>query len=154
MINIIRYGETLIDLGGFFNPLKILLQEGRIKTTPESMYVILNRVPLHILRSKQAELGAIEGVYWAFIETAQALLMSVKVLPPSPEQIPLLLKENFVDKKLLSMNYVTWCKDIYNLHRSIIHNEIKDLDGKIIDDWQARSQDFFEKALKLINEIL
>ena len=30
VINIIRYGDVLIDFGGFFNPLKILLQEGRI----------------------------------------------------------------------------------------------------------------------------
>ena len=27
IINILRYGETLIDFGGFFKPLKILLQE-------------------------------------------------------------------------------------------------------------------------------
>ena len=34
VINILRYGEALIDSGGFFNPLKILLQEGKINITP------------------------------------------------------------------------------------------------------------------------
>src|SRR3989339_886065 len=61
VINILRYGETLVDNGGFFNPLKILLQEGKIKITPEAIYSILNRIPNHIIRSKLSEMSSIEG---------------------------------------------------------------------------------------------
>jgi len=154
VINILRYGESIIDFGGFFNPLKILLQQGKIKPSPESIYTVLNRIPGHILRSRIAELSAIEGCYWAFVESAQALLMSVKVLPPSPEHIPILLKENFVDKKLMKMKCVTDFRDLYDLHKKIIHEEIRDLDGKIIDGWQEKSEDFFKSVLKLIDEIV
>jgi len=154
VINVLRYGEAIIDRGGFFSPLKILLQEGRINPTPESMYIILNRVPLHILRSKQSKLGAIEGIFWAMTETAQSLLMAIKILPPSPEHIPILLKKHLVDKKLLKMKYPVWLRDIYDLHKKIMHQEIINLEGKVIDEWQEKSQEFFEKALKIINEIL
>ncbi|VVB78122.1 Nucleotidyltransferase domain protein [uncultured archaeon] len=154
VINIIRYGETLIDFGGFFTPLKFLLQEGRIKSTPEAMYAILNRVPEHIIRSKIAELSAIEGCYWAMIESAQALLMTVKILPPSPEHIANLLKEHFVDKGILKMNYVSDLKELYDLHRKIVHNEVRDIDGRVIDSWQKKSEDFFKVCVKLINEII
>jgi len=152
-INILRYGESLID-SGFFTPLKVLLEQGKIKPTPESIYIILNRIPIHIVKSRQAEMSAIEGCYWAFVESAQALLMSINILPPSPEHIPLLLKENFVDKKLLKMKYVTTYRDLYDLHRRIIHGEIKNLDGKIIDEFQELSEDFFKETLRLIEETL
>ncbi len=154
LINIIRYGEALIDYAGFFEPIKVLLTQGRIKSTPESIYTMLDRVPRHILRSKQAELSSIEGCYWAMVESAQAILMAIKVIPPSPEHIAILLKENFVDKKLLKMKYVSAYRDLYDLHRKIIHEEIKDLDGKIIDNWQKIAQDFFKESLKIINEVI
>lgn len=154
IINIIRYGEALIDFAGFFDPIKILLQEGRIKSTPEAMYTILNRIPGHIARSKTAEMSAIEGCYWAMIESAQALLMAVKILPPSPEHIAILLKENFVDKGLLKINYVTDIRDLYDLHRKIAHGEVKDIDGRIIDQWQNKADSFFKVCIKMINEII
>ncbi len=154
VINVLRYGETLIDFGGFFNPLKILLEQGKIKPTPEAIYTCLNRVPGHILRSKQAEISAIEGCYWAMVDSAQALLMTAKVLPPSTEHITILLKENFVDKNLLKMKYVTDFRDLYNLHRRMMHGEIKDIKGDTIDNWQDKSEEFFNVVLKLIEEII
>jgi hypothetical protein len=154
IINIIRYGEAIIDFAGFFQPFKILLQDGKIRTSPEAMYNMLDRVPQHIVRSKQAELSAIEGCYWAMVESSQALLMAVKVMPPSPEHIAILLKEHFVDKKLLKMKYVTAIRDLYYLHRKIIHGQLKDLDGRIIDGWQEMAQEFFKVTLALIDDIL
>ena len=154
VINILRYGETLIDSGGFFNPLKMLLQDGKINITPEAIYAILNRIPNHIIKSKISEMSSIEGSYWAMIESSQALLMSVKVMPPSPEHIPLLLKEHFVDKGLLKIKYVTDVRDIFELHRKIIHGEMRDIDGKIVDFWQNKAEDYFKVILKLIDEII
>lgn len=154
VVNIIRYGEAIIDMGNFFNPLKLLLQEGKIRPTPESIYTVLNRVPGHILRSRLSEMSSIEGCYWAFVESAQALLMAIKITPPSPEQIPILLKKHFVDKKLIHKKYISAFSNIYDLHRKIIHGEIKNLDGKVIDSYQEASEDFFKVAVKLLNEIL
>lgn len=154
VINIIRYGEPLIDVGGFFNPLKVLLQQGRIRPTPEAIYTVLNRVPGHILRSRVSEMSSIEGCYWAYVESAQALLMAIKIIPPSPEHIGLLLKEHFVDKGLLNIKDVTDFRDLYELHRKIVHGEIKNIDGKIVDEYQNKAEEFFKKAVNLLNEIL
>src|SRR3989344_954837 len=52
VINVIRYGETLLDMGGYFNPLKVLLQQGKIKSTPEAIYTLLQRAPQHMARSR------------------------------------------------------------------------------------------------------
>jgi len=154
IINIIRYGEPIMDIGGFFTPLKILLQEGKIKPTPEAIYTALQRAPQHLARSKQAELSSIEGVYWAMVDSAHALLISSKILPPSPEGIPLLLKRNFVAKKLLPMKYVSWYQDIYHLHKTIAHGEVSDIKGQDIDMWQDRAEDFINKMASIIKEII
>ncbi|MBD3253088.1 hypothetical protein GF386_05115 [Candidatus Pacearchaeota archaeon] len=154
VINIIRYGEPLIDFGGFFDPLKALLQQGRIRPQPESVYAAINRVPDHIMRSRLAEMGAIEGCYWAMVDASQALLMALQVSPPSPEHIPELLKQHCVDKKLLKGKYIDYYNKVSNLHRDIIHGKIKNLDGDIIDGYQEKSEDFFKTCIKLIDEII
>ena len=154
IINILRYGETLIDMGGFFNPLKILLQEGKIKPTPEAIYNCLQRAPEHLARSKQAQLSAIEGVYWAMVDSAHALLIAGKITPPSPEHIPLLLKENFVDKKMLDSKYVSWYREIYVLHKDINHGKVVDVKGQNIDIWQLRADEFIRKMTEIIKNII
>ena len=154
VINIIRYGEALIDVGGFFSPLKMLLHDGRINPTPESIFALLNRVPSHILRSRVSEMSSIEGCYWAFIESSQALLMALKVLPPSPEHIPDLLYEHYVSKGLLKKKDVNDIIEITKLHKQIVHGAMKNIDGRIIDDYQEKSEEFFKKTIEILNEIL
>lgn len=154
IINILRYGEALLDFGGFFNPLKILLQTGKIKPTPEAIYTALQRAPQHLARSRQAELSSIEGIYWAMVDSSHAALIAANVMPPSPEHIPIYLKENFVNKKLLDMKYVLWYRDLYDLHRKIIHGEITDIKGQSIDEWQIRADEFTRKMAELIDKII
>ncbi|MDO8622800.1 MAG: nucleotidyltransferase domain-containing protein, partial [archaeon] len=79
VINVIRYGKSMIDLAGFFEPLKFLLLKGEIKSTPEAIYNCLQRAPMHISRSKAAELSSIEGLYWAMVDSSQAALIAAKV---------------------------------------------------------------------------
>ncbi|MBI2047348.1 nucleotidyltransferase domain-containing protein [Candidatus Pacearchaeota archaeon] len=154
VINILRYGEAMIDFGGFFNPLKVLLIQGRIKSTPEAVYTCLQRAPQHLARSKASELGSIEGLYWAMVDSAHAALMSDNQVPPSPEHVPIMLKERFVDKKMLSMKYVVWYRDLYVLHRRIVHGDINDLKGADIDAWQARTDEFIRVMAELIKRIV
>jgi uncharacterized protein (UPF0332 family)/predicted nucleotidyltransferase len=154
VINVIRYGEALIDIAGFFNPFKVLLAQGKIKSTAEAIYTCLQRAPEHMARSRAAELSAIEGLYWAMVDSAHALLITARRLPPSPEQIPIMLKETFVDKKLLDIKYAVWYRDMYMLHRKIIHGETTNLKGSEIDKWQARTEEFVKTMAELINKII
>jgi len=154
ILNIIRYGEDILDFGGFFRPLKILLQEGKIRATPEAIYNALQRAPMHLANSKRAELGAIEGVYWAMVESAQALLIAAKINAPSPEHIPLLLKQHFTEKKMLEEKYIVWYSEIYRLYKGISHGEIQDIKGQNIDEWQDRADEFIRKIAEIIRKIV
>lgn len=154
IINILRYGETLIDSGGFFNPIKSLLAQGKIHSTPEAVYAALQRAPTHLIRSKVSEMSAIEGVYWCMVDSAQAALITAGKLPPSPEHIPIMLKEEFVDKDLLKVDYVRYIRDLYTLHKSISHGEINNIKGIEIDSWQEKAEQFLSEMTRIINLLL
>ncbi|MGD9275929.1 MAG: nucleotidyltransferase domain-containing protein [Candidatus Pacearchaeota archaeon] len=154
VINVLRYGEAMIDFAGFFEPLKYLLIKGKIRATPEAIHDCLQRAPIHYARSKAAELGSIEGLYWAMVDSAHAALISANVLPPSPEFIPKELKETFVDTGRLKMKYVVWYRDLLALHKKIVHGEISDLKGVEIDEWQARTKDFLETMIKIVDDLV
>lgn len=154
VINILRYGEAIIDIAGFFTPLKYLLIKGKIKATPESIYNCLQRAPQHIIRSKIAELNAIEGLYWAMVDASHAALIAANILPPSPEHIPVDLKEVFVNTGKLKIKYVVWYRDLLVLHKDITHGKIKNLKGVEIDDWQDKTEEFLEVMAKLVKELV
>ncbi len=154
ILNILRNGEALVDMAGFFNPLKFLLIQGKIKSTPEAIYTSLQRAPMHLARSKAAELNAVEGIYWCMVDSAHAALIAAKVSPPSPEHIPEELTQNFVNNKKLKIEYVQWYREILMLHKEISHGKTRDLKGADIDLWQARAEEFLSTMARLIKDVV
>lgn len=152
-VNVIRFGEALIDFGGFFNPLKVLLTRGKIKNTPETIYIALGRAPSHMARSKVAMLRVMEGFYWAFVDAAHAALMAAKQVPPSPEHIADMLREQFVRKKMLNPKFVEWYSNIYTLMHKILRNEITDIKGSELDEWRSRADIFLRNMARIIDKL-
>lgn len=154
VMNIIRDGRALIDFGGFFEPLQYLLVEGKIRPSPEAIYSLLQRAPMHITRSRVSELNCIEGLFWSMVDSAQAALIAANVMPSSPEHLAVDLKENFVDNGKLKMKYVIWYRDLLFLHKKIVHGHITDLKGVEIDAWQEKAEEFLGVMAKLVNDIV
>ena len=154
VINILRYGEPMVDMAGFFNPLKALLIKGKIKSTPEAIYSALQRAPQHIARSKLAELSAIDGLFWSMVDSAHAALIAANTSPASPEHISGDLKEVFVNAGKLNMKYVVWYRDLLVLHKKINHGEIKNLKGIEIDSWQERAEEFLDVMANLVKDLI
>jgi len=59
-----------------------------------------------------------------------------------------------VDKKLLKMHYVRDFSELHKLHRRVMHGELRDIGGDVIDKWQDKAESFFNTALNLIEEII
>jgi uncharacterized protein (UPF0332 family)/predicted nucleotidyltransferase len=152
ILNVIRYGEPLIDVGNMFIPIKSLMQKGLIKVSPEAIYSALQRAPYHLSRSKQLEAGAIEGVFWAMIDSAQAALMSSGIFPPSPEHVSTMLKETFVDTGRIKIHYVLWVKEIYGLHRQLSHGLMSNIEGLELDSWQDKAEEFIGVMTQMVKE--
>ncbi len=154
VINMLRRGEAIVDDSAFFNPLKNLLVRGKIKSSPEAIYTCLQRAPTHLARSKAAELMAIEGLYWAMVDSSHAALIASHHFPPSPEQLAGELKEAFVNTDKLKIKYVEWFRDLQIIHKQINHKKISDLKGVEIDMWQERTEEFMRVMIQLVKEIV
>jgi predicted nucleotidyltransferase/uncharacterized protein (UPF0332 family) len=153
VINVIRYGIALIDFGGFFEPLKVLLARGRIKPSPEAIYNALKRAPFHISRSKMHLIGALDAIYWSMVDSAHAALMAAKQVPPSPEHISSLLTEIFVKKGMLKDKYVDWYNEIYAVAHHLSHGEMSNVSGKFIEIYQERADKFIGEMANLVKEL-
>ena len=153
VINVLRYGEALIDFGGFFNPLKILLAKGRIRPSPEAVFTTMKRAPDHLGRARGAILGSVEGFYWATVDAAHAALMAVNEIPPSPEHVSEMLNEKFVNKKMLNKKYVDYYEEIRKIAKEIIHGDVTEVDGRKVDDLKNKAEEFV-KVLRDLTMIL
>lgn len=151
--NVIRWGVPLIDFGGFLAPLKALLAQGRIKSTPEMIYVTLGRTPTHLARCKVNLVAAMEAVYWSFVDASQAALIAAKTSPPSPEHIPQVMKTHLVDKKILNPKYISWYSEVYSLTHQILHGEVTDVDGKEIQIWRERADEYIREMAIAVKKL-
>lgn len=154
VLNILRYGEALIDIGGFFNPQKSLLLQGRISSTPEAVYEALQRAPGHLARSKMNQLSAVEGIYWAMVDSAQAALVMSGQLPPSPEHVADMLRETFTSKGILKQDFVNWYRTVFAMHKDIVHGKITSVKGGEIDFWHEKASIFVKKMTEIIEQLL
>lgn len=141
IINMLRYGIALVDLG-FFEPLKFLLYQGRIRPSAEAIYTVLTRVPWHMLRARVKTLSAIEDMYWAMVDAAHAALMTYGQTPPSPEYIGKSLANLFVKDKKISKKYVDWYEQMYSLAHDITNHKIHRISGEDYELWYERTQEF------------
>ncbi|MGC8885374.1 MAG: nucleotidyltransferase domain-containing protein [Candidatus Nanoarchaeia archaeon] len=141
IINMLRYGIALVDLG-FFEPLKFLLFQGRIRPTAEAIYTVLTRVPWHMLRARVKTLSAVEDMYWAMVDAAHAALMTYGQSPPSPEHIADMLSEVFVKTKKITPKYVEWYKRMYELAHEISNHKIHRVNGEEFEELYQQTQEF------------
>ena len=154
IINMIRYGEPLIDIGGFFNPIKALLIKGKIHSTPEAVYMALQRSPQHLARSVGATLSSFEGVYWTMVDAAQAALMTAGKLPPSPEHIPKMLSNVFGSKGLMKSEHIQWFTNVFSIHKQITHREIMHISGSEVDEWRGKAEIFMKEMSIIIDTLI
>jgi predicted nucleotidyltransferase/uncharacterized protein (UPF0332 family) len=154
IINILRYGDSLIDAGGFFVPLQVLLKEGKIKPTAESIYTLLQRAPIHLARARTSMLAAVDGFYWSMVDSAHAALIAAKVMPPSPEHIPEILDEKFVKTNLLKSKYVDYYYKTHMFAKEIVHGKIKDVTGRQLDDLKVQSDEFVREMARIVEKLI
>jgi len=150
-INVLRDGIALID-SGFFDPLQVLLYQGRIRPTPESIWSYMNRAPRTLHNSRWHMSQATIDLYWAITDSAHAVLMYLGYIPPSPEHIGELIREKLVKPKLLESKYARTADEFYKLMKMITHREIKEVTGEQFDRYFEEAEDFVNRMQRFIQD--
>ena len=150
-INILRDGLAILDTG-FFDPLQILLRQGRIRPTQESVWNYYMRAPTTLHNSKWHVLQATLDLYWAAVDSAHAALMHIGEVPPSPDHVADLLETKFVKTKHLEARYTHIFRYLYNLSKMIVHREIKEIKGDEYTKYYHMAEEFVERMRKIVEQ--
>lgn len=149
VVNMLRDGVTLIDIG-FFEPMQKLLKQGRIRPSPESVWRYYGRSPKTLLNSRWHLLQATLDLYWAVIDSAHAALMHHNEIPPTPEHVADLLDRVFVKHKLLEKKYVDSMNKFYRMSKMITHREVKEISGPEYERLYVEADEFVRRMRGLI----
>lgn len=146
VVNMLRDGHIIFD-SGFFRPAQLLLQQGRIRPSREAIWTYYARSPNTLRSARKHLLMACTDMYWSAMDAAHAALMSVGELPPTPEHVPDLLEEKLViEHKLLAPRFPHHMRELYHLHKSILHRELREIDG---DQYEG----YWRETLRLVDAL-
>ena len=150
-VNMLRDGIAILDTG-FFEPLQLLLYQGRIRPSNESIQNYLMMAPQTLQNSKGHILQAVLDLYWAVIDSAHAALMYVGEVPPSPAHAADMVDEKLVKPGLLEKKHLHTIRMFYNLGKSIMHGQLHDMSGDQYDAYYLEAYDFVMAIKKFVNK--
>ena len=148
-VNILRDGMPIID-SGFFEPLQILLYQGRIRPSPESMWNYFNKAPITLYNSKWHIKQGVLDLYWAVIDSAHAALMKLNEVPPSPSHVADMLEQKMVKKGLVKEKYAEIMRRFYHISRIVLHGQLTEISGAQFDEYFKQAKEFVDEMQKFI----
>ena len=153
LFTIVRDGWALYDTG-FFIPVRKLLEMGKIPTTLEAVEKFMEASPQKINRVETAKLYMVaEDLYYAMLNSSQAVLMYMGVNPPSPKHTPVAVSENLIVTKLLEETYLKDLEDVIGFRKAVEHKEIKDLTGADLDAFIAKAKQYVSRMEQLLLQL-
>ena len=150
LVNILREGMAVYD-EGFFQPLQMLLDTGKIRPTKEAVWAYYLRAPKSLKNAKNHLQQAIVDMYWAVIDASHAALMHLDVVPGAPHKVADLLEEHFVRTKLMDKRTVVSVRKFYKLAKDIGHQRMVKLTGKEVDNLLLEAHAVVKNMKLLIN---
>jgi uncharacterized protein (UPF0332 family)/predicted nucleotidyltransferase len=153
VFNFIREGVPVYDKD-IFLPIKRLLQMGEIKPSKEAVEKYIERGPGRIKRVESAKMYMIvEDLYYAMLESAQAVLMFMGKSPPRPSEAPAALRKDLVETRFMKDVYVRYLEDIIKIRKDVEHKKINKISGQKLDEWITKSNKFVRVMQNLIVKI-
>lgn len=148
-INMLRDGVPLFDIG-FFEPLQMLLFNGKIRPSEESIWVYFSRAPTTLLNSRWHLLQASLDLYWAVIDAAHAALMRVGEIPPSPSKVSHMIRLKLVKPGMVQKKYADVMEFFFELSKKITHRQLQSVTGKQYEEYYKSANDFVNKMLSVV----
>ncbi len=153
VFNFIREGIPVFDRD-IFLPIKRLLQMGEIKPSKEAVEKYIERGPKRIKRVENAKMYmVVEDLYYAMLESAQAVLMFLGKSPPRPSDAPDALRKSLVKMGFVKESQVKFLEDIIEVRKQVEHKKISKISGAELDEWLDKTRKFVKLMQGLIVKV-
>ncbi len=153
LYTIVRDGWALYDTG-FWIPIRKLLEMGKIPTTLEAVEKFMEASPQKISRVETAKLYMIaEDLYYAVLNSSQAILMYLGRNPASPKFTSMEVREHLVNDKLLEDSYLQDLESIIDFRKRVEHKEIKDVTGQELDNFIQKAKQYVNRMEQLLLQL-
>ncbi|MEM7813306.1 MAG: nucleotidyltransferase domain-containing protein [Candidatus Aenigmatarchaeota archaeon] len=150
LYTIVRDGWALYDTG-FFIPVRKLLELGKIPATLEAVERFMEGAPQKIQRVESIKLMMIaEDLYYAMLNSSQAVLMYLGENPPTPRETVAAVKEHLVDQKLLEQEYLDALNKVVEFRKGVEHKDIKAITGAELDVFVESAKRYVERMEQLL----
>lgn len=127
---------------------------GEIRPSKEAVEKYIERGPKRIKRVENAKMYmVVEDLYYAMLESAQAVLMFLGKSPPRPPDAADTLRKTLVKMNMLEEEYVKSLEDIIQIRKEVEHKRLKNITGADVDEWIKKSKAFVKKMQSLIVKI-
>jgi len=148
--NLLKDGVAVCDTG-FFLTNKRLLEKGEIPLTREAVENRMENVPKRLRRAKHAKMYIIaEDLYYACLDSMQAVLMYMGRGPPGASHAAEEGRKYLVENELTKEKYIKTIEDIINFRKKTEHKEVKDIEGKEIDKYIKRTEEFVKEMSRIL----
>ncbi len=153
VFNFIREGIPVFDRD-IFLPIKRLLQMGEIKPSKEAVEKYIERGPKRVKRVENAKMYmVVEDLYYAMLESAQAVLMFLGKSPPRPSDAPDALRKSLVKMGFVKESQVKFLEDIIEVRKQVEHKKINKISGTELDEWLEKTRKFVKLMQGLIVKV-
>ncbi len=154
MFTFLRDGVPFYDRG-IYGAWKELLKLGKIKPSAEAIDLHMNAGTQLVDRArKMFNEIAMNDVYYAFLNPAQAVLMMKGFNPTTPKETLKIFKEVLVDKdKVISQKEFDNFEEAVKLFKALEHEKNKQVSGKDLDRMLNNADKFLTTIKKMFESI-
>ncbi|MFH1401256.1 MAG: hypothetical protein ABIH41_07105 [Nanoarchaeota archaeon] len=149
IINMLRDGVGIYDTG-FFGPAQMLLSDGRMHPSVESVYAYEGRSRAALLNAQWRIVQGCVDLYWAVIDAAHAAIMSTGEVSPTPAHIPDLMESKLLETKLVTKAHIDTMRFFYKMYKDIIHKDMRHVTGAEFDQYVSNAKDFVEAMSNVV----
>jgi predicted nucleotidyltransferase/uncharacterized protein (UPF0332 family) len=150
-INILRDGVPIIDRE-FFRPLQLLLYQGRIRPSKESVWSYYYKSSQNMQNSRYNMISAVMDLYWAVIDASHSALMRMNEIPPSPSHVQEMVYDKLIKTGLIEKKYSKTVEKFYDISKKIEYRDIKEIKGRDYDKYYKEANDYIKRMKKFIEE--
>ncbi|MEM1988296.1 MAG: nucleotidyltransferase domain-containing protein [Candidatus Woesearchaeota archaeon] len=153
MINIVRECIILYDTK-VMAMFKRLLYQGMLKPTPEAIANQLNKAKIELDSVKNKAITNLVDLYWALIDSLQALIMYYGKLPPDPANLAKTLEELRKEHKnfIISKEDIEFYNTVYDLTKRVMHRQKRWIEHTLIQEIQEKTENIINKIEKLFTQ--